>query len=149
MRTFSALAVMGALLLVAPAGAENTVPSAPLQEILIKTSLLTFNDANLTGNYSVMHAKLAKAFRDKTTPDRLKQAFKGFADQKIDFSLIAAMPPVASGEAKIDEQRNALVLRGYFATKPSRVSYELYFLPSEGEWKLAQIDVKVRKPDEK
>ena len=59
---------MGALLLAGPARAENTVPSAILQEILIKTSLLTFNDANLTGNYTVMHAKLAKAFRDNITP---------------------------------------------------------------------------------
>jgi hypothetical protein len=58
-------ALIGALLLVMPAQAEDKVPSPVLQEILIKTSLLTFNDANLTGNYTVLHAKLAKAFRDK------------------------------------------------------------------------------------
>lgn len=95
----------------------------------------------------MLHAKLAKAFRDKVTPDRLKEAFKGFADQKIDLGLIAAMASVAASEAKIDE-RGALQLRGYFATKPSRVSYELYFLPSEGEWKPALIDVQVRRPKE-
>jgi len=134
------------MLAIAPAHAANTVPSARLQEILIKTSLLTFNDANLTGNYSVMHAKLAKAFRDKITAERLKAAFTGFSSKKIDIALIAAMPPVEAGEPKIDEH-GALVLRGYFNTKPSRISYELYFLPSEGEWKLAQIDVKVKPPE--
>jgi hypothetical protein len=51
-------------------------PTAQVQEKLIKTSLLTFNDANLTGNYAVMHAKLAKPFRDKFSPDQLKKAFK-------------------------------------------------------------------------
>ena|ERR1035437_6090381 len=140
-------ALIGALLLVMPAQAEDKVPSPVLQEILIKTSLLMFNDANLTGNYTVLHAKLAKAFRDKITPDGLKQAFKSFADQKINLGLVTAMPPVASSEATIDN-RGALVLRGYFATKPSRVSYELYFLPSEGEWKPALIDVRVKPPNE-
>jgi hypothetical protein len=147
MRSHLVGALIGALLLVMPAQAEDKVPSPVLQEILIKTTLLTFSDANLTGNYTVLHTKLAKAFRDKITPDGLKQAFKTFADQKINLGLVAAMPPVASSEATIDN-RGALVLRGYFATKPSRVSYELYFLPSEGEWKPALIDVRVKPPNE-
>lgn len=58
------------------------------------------------------------------------------------------MPPVEAAEARIDPEKKALVLRGYFATKPSRVSYELYYLVSEGEWKSALIDVKVPKPTE-
>lgn len=107
------------------------MPSAELQEILIKTSLLTLNDANLTGNYTVLHAKLAKVFRDQITPDGLKKGFKPFADQKVDFGLISAKPSVASSESTID-MRSTLLLRGYFDTAPSRVTYELDFLPSEG-----------------
>lgn len=147
MRLHLAGTLVSALLLLMPAHAQDKVPSAILQEILIKSTLLTFNDANLTGNYTVLHAKLAKPFRDKISPDGLKQAFKGFADQKINLGLVAAMPPVASSEATIDV-RGALQLRGYFATKPSRVSYELYFLPSEGEWKPAMIDVRIKPPTE-
>jgi hypothetical protein len=76
MRSRILTVLVGALLLAMPAYAENTVPTAQVQEKLIKTSLLTFNDANLTGNYAVMHAKLAKPFRDKFSPDQLKKAFK-------------------------------------------------------------------------
>jgi hypothetical protein len=144
MRFKFAVALIGALFSSMPAQAENTVPPPVLQEILIKTTLLTFNDANLTGNYTVLHAKLAKLFRDKITPDGLKAAFKSIAEQKADLGLIAAMPPVASSEAKINAARGSLELRGYFATKPSRVTYELDFLPSEGEWKPALIDVRIR-----
>lgn len=136
-------ALVGALF-GAPAQADDKIPSGFVQEILIKTTLLTFNDANLTGNYTVLHAKLAKAFRDKFTPDRLKQEFKVFADQKVDLGLIAVMPTVASSEAKINVARGSLELRGYFATKPSRVTYELDFLPSEGQWKPALIDVRIK-----
>jgi hypothetical protein len=30
---------------------------------------MSFNDANVTGNYAVLHAKLSKPFRDQFTPD--------------------------------------------------------------------------------
>jgi hypothetical protein len=147
MRSHLVGAVIGALLLVMPAQAENTVPDAFLQEILIKTSLLTLNDANLTGDYTVLHAKLAKPFREQFSPDQLKQQFKVFADKKIDWGLIAAKPPVATSEAEIDN-RGALVLRGYFDTEPKRLIYELDFLPSEGEWKPIKLNVNVKAPNE-
>ena len=141
-------ALIGALLLVVPAQAEDKVPSPVLQEILIKTTLLTFSDANLTGNYTVLHTKLAKVFRDQITPDGLKKGFQPFADQKVDFGLISAKPPIASSESKIDN-RGALLLRGYFDTAPSRVNYELDFLPSEGLWKPIMLNVRVKPPNEK
>jgi hypothetical protein len=137
-------ALFGALLLIVPARADDKIPAPILQEILVKTSLLTFNDANLTGNYSVMHARLAKAFQEKITPERLKSEFKAFSDQKIDIGMISAMPPMVSKEALINAVRGSLELRGYFDTKPSRITYELDFLPSEGQWKLAFIDVRIR-----
>ena len=136
-------AVVGAFLFTVPASAQNAVPNEQLQEILIKTSLLTFNDANLTGNYAVLHAKLAKPFRDKFSPDNLKKAFKAFAEKQIDFGAIVLKPPVATAESKIDS-RGALVLRGQFETTPSRLIYELDFVPSEGEWKPLMIHVSVK-----
>ena len=135
--------LISGLLLVMPAYAENTVPSPQLQEALIKSSLLTFNDANLTGNYAVMHAKMAKLFRDQFTPDKMKQAFKGFADQNIELRSIVLKPPVATTATTIDK-RGALVMRGYFDTAPSRVIYEIDFAPSEGDWKPIMIHVSVK-----
>lgn len=140
-------AVIGALLLAVPAQAEDTVPSPLKQEILIKTSLLTLNDANLTGNYTVLHAKLAKPFREQFNPDRLKQVFKPFADKKLDLGPIAAKPPIVTADTLIDK-RGALVLRGYFDTSPSRVYYEFDFIPSEGEWKPIKLNLSVKPPGE-
>jgi len=140
-------AIIGALLLVMPVQAENTAPDAFLQEILIKTSLLTLNDANLTGDYTVLHAKLAKPFREQFSPDRLKQLFKSFADKNVDWGLIAAKPPIATSESKIDK-RGALLLRGYFDTEPNRLLYELDFLPSEEEWKPIRLYVNLKPANE-
>jgi hypothetical protein len=141
-------ALGAALLLPAPAAAEDKIPAPLAQEVLIKTSLLTLNDANVTGNYTVLHAKLAKPVREQFNPDKLKQAFKEFADQKIDFEIVAAKAPIATKDARIDE-RGALQLRGYFDAAPSRVTYELDFIPSEGEWKPLKLNVDFKPASEK
>ncbi len=56
---------------------------------------------------------------------------------------IAAKPIVSTTPAKF-ASNGSLMLRGYFDTTPSRLSYELDFAVSEGELKLIAIDVKVR-----
>ncbi len=143
-RWWLAVAMAGALLLPSPAGAEGaTVPSPAGQEILIKSSLLTLNDANVTGNYAVLYAKLAKPVREQFTQERVKQSFKEFVDKKIDFKLIVAKIPVATREPQIDD-RGALVLRGYFDISTDRLTYALDFIPSEGEWKPVKLTVNVR-----
>jgi hypothetical protein len=135
-------ALAGILFAASPAFAQKP-PDAFTQEVLIKASLLTFNDANVTGNYTVMHAKLSKPFRDQFPPERLKEVFKVFNDKKIDFDLIAAKPPVASKPATVNDN-GVLMLHGYFDTTPSRVNYELDFIMSDGEWKLIRINVQLK-----
>ncbi|HJQ57879.1 MAG TPA: hypothetical protein VJ890_13275, partial [Vineibacter sp.] len=77
--------VVGLLaVLAAPAAWAQSPPGPIALEALIKSTLMTFNDANITGNYTVFHARLAKPFRDQFTPDRLKTAFESFSQQSID-----------------------------------------------------------------
>lgn len=142
--------ITGIVLAVGAAMAADTaiaqsqpLPTPLVEEVMVKTTLLTLNDANLTGNYDVMHAKMARAFREKFGPDTLKQAFRTFAGKHID--IIAATPLVTTHEARIDSS-GALMLRGYFDTTPSRLNYALDYAISEGEWKLIAIDVKVKGP---
>jgi hypothetical protein len=140
---FTAAAVCGS----GPAAAQP-VPIPVVQEALIKSTLLTFNDANVTGDYDVLHAKLSKPFRDKFPPDRLKEAFKAFADAHVDFKIIAAKTPIAKQEPTVNE-KGVLSLYGHFDTTPSHVYYELEFIMSDGEWKPIKINVNVRKPESK
>ena len=137
---FSAL--VGIMLAVSPASAQKP-PDAFTQEVLVKSTLLTFNDANVTGNYTVLHAKLSKPFRDAFPPERLKEVFKVFHDKRIDFDLIAAKPPVASKPAQVDD-KGVLMLHGHFDTTPSRVYYELDYILSDGEWKPIRINVRLK-----
>jgi hypothetical protein len=128
-----------------PASAQP-VPIPLVQEALIKSTLMTFNDANVTGDYDVLHAKLSKPFRDKFSAERLKEAFKAFADAHVDFKIIAAKSPIAKEEPAVSD-KGVLSLSGYFDTMPSHVYYELEFIMSDGEWKPIKINVNVRKPE--
>jgi hypothetical protein len=126
------------------ASAQNKVPGERTLEALVKVTLLSFNDANVTGNYTVFHAKLSKPFRQQFTPERLQETFKDFAAKDIDFDIIAAYKPVYEPAPAVDGDGKLLV-KGWFPTEPVRVVYDLEFIPSDGEWKLISINVKTEK----
>lgn len=139
------LRLVAALVLVlcaAAVQAQNKVPPDRVLEALVKSSLLSLNDANLTGNYAVLHAKLSKPFREQFPPERLKATFREFQTNGADFDIIAAMPPAYDPAPAVDED-GKLVVKGTFPTEPQRLRFELEYIPSDGEWKLIRIYVKV------
>ena len=139
------LAVMALMLMAAAAQAQNKVPSERALEALVKTTLLTFNDANVTGNYEVFHAKLSKPFREQFPVERLARRFQDFSKKHVDFDIIAALKPGYDPAPKVDDDGKLLV-KGYFPTEPLQVYFNLEFIPSDGEWKLIGINVKVGDP---
>ncbi|OFX05424.1 MAG: hypothetical protein A3D94_20980 [Alphaproteobacteria bacterium RIFCSPHIGHO2_12_FULL_66_14] len=143
MSAIARLAGMLALLLAAAtASAQTKVPAERPLEALVKSALLSFNDANLTGNYSVFHAKLSKPFRQQYTVEKLKETFKEFNAKSIDIDIVAAMKPTYSPMPAVDGD-GKLIVKGFFPTDPTRVNFELGFIPSDGEWKLISLNVKL------
>lgn len=135
-----------ALVLVSPfVQAQNKVPPERALEALVKVSLLSFNDANVTGNYEVFHAKLSKPFRDQFPPEKLERTFRDFNKKHVDFDIIAALKPTYEPPPQVDDDGKLLV-KGYFPTEPNRVHFDLGFIPSDGDWKLFRINVKVDPP---
>jgi hypothetical protein len=146
MTTIVRMLVVTALMLTASlAQAQNKVPSERALEALVKTTLLTFNDANVTGNYEVFHAKLSKPFREQFSVERLARRFQEFNKKHIDFDVIAALKPGYDAAPTVDDEGRLLV-KGHFPTEPLRVNFDLAFIPSDGEWKLISINVKIDDP---
>jgi len=127
------------------AQAQNKVPTERGLEALVKATLLTFNDANVTGNYEVFHAKLSKPFREQFSVERLARRFQEFNKKHIDFDVIAALKPAYDPAPKVDDEGRLLV-KGHFPTEPLRLNFDLAFIPSDGEWKLISINVKIDDP---
>ncbi len=146
MTTIVRLLAVAALMLAAPlAQAQNKVPSERALEALVKATLLTFNDANVTGNYQVFHARLSKAFREQFPVERLARRFQEFNSKRIDFDIVAALKPAYDPASKVDDDGRLLV-KGHFPTEPKQVYFDLQFIPSDGEWKLIGINVKIGDP---
>lgn len=137
-----ALAAASPLLLPGPAGAQQpSVPSDPALEILVKQTLLTFNDANLTGNYAIFYATLADAFRRQFTEAQVRDAFREFNQQQIDLAGIIINRFRLTRPAAINAN-GALDLDGRFDTRPFNIVFQLAYLPGVGgEWRLAHLNV--------
>jgi subtilisin family serine protease len=114
-----------------------------VQEILIRTTLMTFNDANLTGNYAVLRAKASREFQDQLTLDDIARAFKKFRDLAVNIESIVADEIASYEDATIDKS-GILSLVGAFKDDEKRVRYKLSFVQNKGHWKLLAIDVKYK-----
>lgn len=134
-----ALVGLGVALSADGAFAQN-LPNKEDQELLVKTTLLTLNDANLTGDYSVLHDKLSKPFRDQFDVQKLKDIFKDFVDKHIDMSVVAIKSAIPDADGVIDKD-HILQLSGSFDTKPKAVKYKLSYSVSENLWKPIGIHV--------
>jgi opacity protein-like surface antigen len=117
-----------------------TVPSDDEQEILIRTTLMTFNDANLTGNYSVLYDKSAKVFRDQMSAEKLSAGFKVFRDKKVNLDSVVIEEIDSTSKPRIDSD-GVLQLKGKFKDDDKQIRFDLKFV-QEGEiWKMIGINV--------
>ena len=140
---FAVVAAAFVMLMATPARAQKA-PDDTTQEVLIKTALLSLNDANVTGNYAVFHAKLSKPLRDQFPPEKFAEIFKDFRDKHIDYDIVAAKTPIPDEPPKVDGN-GKLALKGHFDVGVSNVNYDLAFIMSDNEWKLIAISVNVKK----
>jgi hypothetical protein len=122
----------------APAFAIN-IPDDDDQDILIRATLMTFNDASLSGNYSVFMAKASKEFQAQFTAEKMASAFESFSKNKVDLGDVVTADYDSYEKARLDG--NALVLVGVFKTDDFEVKYNLRFLQNDDAWKVSSINV--------
>jgi hypothetical protein len=127
-----------------PAGTAEAqgMPSPFTQEVLVKSILVTLSDASSADNFTVLHAKISKPFRDQFPVEKLRVTFKDLADKRAVFDAVVAMPVITDAETKIDDN-GILRLKGHFETTPKQVKYRLGFMPSDGQWKLSAIAIDI------
>jgi len=135
-------AVVAAIAISTAKAPAQGMPSPFVQEVLVKSILLTLNDAVSTDNFTVLHSKISKPFRDQFPPDKLRAVFKDLIEKRAVFDAVVAKPVVPDGDARIDDN-GVLRLKGRFETMPKQVRYQLGFIPSDGLWKLSGITIDI------
>jgi hypothetical protein len=108
--------------------------------LLIQMHIAALSQANLTGNYSVLHALGSPAFQAVNSAAQLAANFAVFRSQGIDISPAILLPPMLIGPAKM-EGADLLRVSGQYDTKPQRVVFEMAFQAVNNAWRLAGIAV--------
>ena len=124
----------------APQQQVLAVPSPEELLALIRTTIIALNQANMTGNYTVLRDIGAPPFRNANDASKLSLIFKGLRDQNIDLSLTAQVTPELSDVPVID-QRGLLQLAGRFPTQPLSVDFRLAYARFDGRWQPYAITV--------
>ena len=77
----------------APVAAKPADPNLQLYTSLIRSTLVAFNQANMTGQYNVLYALAAPEFQAQNSAAKLEQSFAPFKNQKIDLTPVTVLSP--------------------------------------------------------
>ncbi len=121
------------------------VPDPYKLNMLIRTTLIALNQANRTGNYTVLRDLAAPAFARTNDAARLAEIFAKLRKRDLDLSPILFFQPKLQGPARFTDN-GLLRLTGYFETKPEQISFDMLFQPASGDWLLFGLAVEVAPP---
>ena len=106
---------------------------------LIRSTLLTLNDANRSGNYTVLRDLAAPDFQARNTAADLSQSFSDLRRRNF-FYGAALLPPQFTSVPALD-QRGFLHLVGYIPTRPQQINFDLLFANVANQWRLFAISI--------
>jgi hypothetical protein len=107
--------------------------------ILIRETLLALDQANKTGNYTVLRDLGSPEFQNNTAA-RLAEIFAQQRKDNIDLSGISVIDPQLTLLPQI-EGNGLMHLAGFFPSVPTQVNFELMYAPVGGRWKLFGLSV--------
>jgi hypothetical protein len=120
---------------------QPTLPVTTEQALyLIRSTLLTLNDANRSGNYTVLRDLAAPDFQVRNTAADLSQSFSDLRRRNFDLYGAALLSPQLTALPALD-QRGFLHLAGFFPTRPQQINFDLMFADVNNQWRLFGIAI--------
>ena len=107
--------------------------------ILIRETLLALDQANKTGNYTVLRDLGAPDFQANTAA-RLAEIFAQQRRDNVDLSGVAVIDPQLTLLPQI-EANGLMRMAGFFPSVPTQVNFELAYAPVGGRWRLFGLSV--------
>ncbi len=107
--------------------------------ILIRSTLLALDQANKTGNYTVLRDLGSPGFHTNTAA-RLAEIFAAQRKDNIDLSGTAVLDPQLTLLPQI-EANGMMHMAGFFPSVPTQVNFEMAFAPVDRQWRLFGVSV--------
>ncbi|HLW52798.1 MAG TPA: hypothetical protein VKW06_08135 [Candidatus Angelobacter sp.] len=124
------------------------VPSQEQALYLVRATLLTLNDANRSGNYTVLRDLASPEFQAKNSAADLGQIFADLRRRNFDLFAAALLTPTFNSAPALDAN-GRLHLTGFFPTRPMQINFDLMFEVVNGQWRLFGIAVATPEPGAK
>jgi hypothetical protein len=129
-----------------PALAETPAQRAPAAAqidrngllILLKSTLVALDQANKTGNYSVLRGLAAPGFAAANNPARLAEVFANLRRDKVDLAGLLVLEPQLTVMPEIT-QNGMMHFAGFFPSAPQQLNFEILYAPVDGQWRLFGI----------
>lgn len=122
-----------------PAG----IPDAYKLNMMIRTTLIALNQANLTGNYSVLRDLGTPQFQANNSDARLGEIFAALRGRNLDLSPVLFFDPKLLREPTL-QPSGLLRLTGYIPTAPERILFDMGFERVGEQWRLSAIVIDVQ-----
>ncbi len=107
--------------------------------ILIRETMLALDQANNTGNNTVLRDLGSPAFQQNNAA-RLGEIFASERRDNLDLSGVAVLEPQLSLLPQI-EPNGLLDMTGFFPSAPEQINFDVAYAPVNGQWKLFGISV--------
>lgn len=142
-RNFCTFLIITCLLTAVPMQQSNAKvgkPDGVLALILIRDALAALNQANWTGNYTVLRDYSSPSFAKANDPVRLTSIFQPIRAQALDLAPVLVLNPKMSFAGMIQKGKQ-LRLTGHFPSRPKQIHFDLIFEPIATRWRLFGISV--------
>ena len=121
------------------------MPGAEQIVVLVRSAILTLNDAVQTGNFTVLRDRAAPSFHAANSAARLALIFKSLTQQGVDLAAVAAIAPQLTAAPSIDKNQR-LHVAGHFPGSVARIDFGLIFEMVGDHWRIFGISVNPAPP---
>lgn len=119
---------------------KRPVPDENTLARLVWSTMIALDQANRTGNYSVLYELGTTAFQRNNSPDQLRATFTSLRANRVDVGRAVLNTPNYYLPPDID-QTGQLRLRGGFDYRPQSIRFDLLFVQEGGGWRINGMSV--------
>lgn len=127
------------------AAGDVPMPDNNLAVSLIYETIITLNNAARADNYSVLRDLASPAFQKKYRTEDLKQTFGALKERGVDLRPVILMQPTIE-KSQFLKAKDLFRLKGYMATRPARLNFEIQYQYVGGAWRLYALDLRLGTP---
>ena len=122
---------------------KGELPSDGELQDMVKTTLLDFDEAVSSADFTEFYSHICKPWQKQTSPENMKTSFQGFIDKGIRINSIGSLDADFTSSPNIGREVGfkTLKLEGKYDTSPNKTKFELNYIPEGKDWKLSKIVV--------